>query len=224
MSDQEAYYAGAKFKIVNGIIQLNNQPSQPTQPNKTMSNENENNETTEPTIKVAKPMKSKKPTPDKRGKVITDAIDMGTAKVVKVKTKVSKPTTKPKKDAKATATQSPVASVEVAEAAPAPAIEETDATEEQDTDNDTQEVSPKGKRDVKAPFNPMDPNWKPTCKFGTAMKRAKKWYSRWKESKDAEKRAKYFRAASGFAQRAIEKASNEAETLEAKSLSDTING
>jgi len=221
MSDQEAYYAGAKFKIVNGIIQLNNQPN--SQPTKNMTNNTDNEPTEEPTIKVAKPVKSKKQAPIKRQP--TEAIDMGTGKVVKLKaTPKPKASPKPKKEASATAPQSPATAVEEAEAAPTPAEEQTDATEEQEGDTEEKATTSKGKRDVKAPFNPMDPNWKPTCKFGTAMKRAKKWYSRWKESKDDEKRAKYFRAASGFAQRAIEKASNEAETLEATALSETING
>lgn len=209
----EQEYAGVKFKIVNGIIQLNNQL--PTTTN-TMNNNNEENEQdvtkqdkkAKPTIKVAKPVKSSKSVPIKQAKPKKQAIKQ-----------------EQNEEASVTAT-----AVHEAEAAPTPADDATDATGKQEAQNDKPAKKPKSKRErktdiirtVKAPFDPMNESWKPTCKFGTAMKRAKKWLTRWKGSKDEEKKARYYRAAIGFSLRAIEKASNEAETIEAKELNEAI--
>ena len=209
-------YAGAKFKVVNGIIQLNNQL--PT--NTTMKN-NDNEESKQdvtkqdkkpkPTIKVAKPVKSTKSVPIKQAKP----------------SKPTKQAIKQEENEEASVTATAVAE---AEAAPTPADDATDATGKQEAQNDQPSKKPKAKRErktdiirtVKAPFDPMAEGWKPTCKFGTAMKRAKKWLTRWKGSKDDEKKARYYRAAIGFSLRAIEKASNEAETIEAKELNEAI--
>lgn len=209
----DAEYAGAKFKIVNGIIQLDNQLPPTNMSNNTNNEENKKDvnkqdKKAKPTIKVAKPVKSSKSVPIKQVKPKKQAI-------------------KQEENEEASVTATAVAE---AEAAPTPADDATDATGKQEAPNDQPSKKPKAKRErktdivrvVKAPFDPMADGWKPTCKFGTAMKRAKKWLTRWKGSKDDEKKARYYRAAIGFSLRAIEKASTEAETIEAKELNEAI--
>jgi hypothetical protein len=205
--ENEHEFAGAKFKIVNGIIQLNNQS--PT--NNTNMSTNETKKETKkdkkatPTIKVAKPVKSTKSVP-------------------------IKPTKKAIKQEEVADDNVTATAVQEVEAAPTPADDATDAEGKQEAPNDQPSTKPKSKRErktdiirtIKAPFDPMAEGWKPTCKFGTAMKRAKKWLTRWKGSKDDEKKARYYRAAIGFVTRAIEKASNEVETNEAKELNEAI--